>query len=67
LNRSVGEKIGIFKHTSPKINALLAAAEWNLKKLTEKLKKNIFGLFKKILAQIFKNTFVQYFERLCYS
>ena len=34
---------------SPKINALLAAAGWNLKKLAKKLKKNLFWLFDKLL------------------
>ena len=34
---------------SPKINALLAAAGWNLKKLAKKLKENLFGLFNKLL------------------
>ncbi len=28
---------------SPKINAMLAATGWNLKKLMEKLKKEFFG------------------------
>lgn len=53
--------------TSPKINALLSAAGWNLKKLAEKLKKKFFGLFKNILTQIFKNAFAENFALLCYS
>ena len=35
---------------SPKINALLAAAGWNLKKLAEKLKKKLFCLFGNFIA-----------------
>ena len=34
---------------SPKINAMLAAAGWNLKKFMEKLKENLFGLYWKLL------------------
>ena len=34
---------------SPKINALLAAAGWNLKKLAKKLKEILFWLFNKLL------------------
>lgn len=52
---------------SPKINALLAAAGWNLKKLAEKLKKKIFGLFKNTLTDIFENTFSKNFASFCYS
>ena len=53
--------------TSAKINALLAAAGWNLKKLSEKLKEKIFGLFKNNLTKIFKNAFERNFVLLCYS
>jgi transposase, IS5 family len=52
---------------SPKINALLSAAGWNLKKLAEKLKKKIFELSKKNLTQLFKKAFAHYFPQLCYS
>lgn len=37
--------------SSPKINALLAAAGWNLKKLAEKLKAKLFWLFKNFFDQ----------------
>ncbi len=53
--------------TSPKINALLAASGWNLKKLAEKLKKKIFLSFKNILTQTFKNAFKHNFLILSYS
>jgi len=41
--------------SSPKINALLAAAGWNLKKLAGKLKEKLFWLFKNIFLWNFHN------------
>ena len=41
--------------SSPKINALLAAAGWNLKKLARKLKEKLFWLFKNIFVWNFHN------------
>jgi IS5 family transposase len=42
---------------SPKINALLAASGWNLRKLSEKLKAKLFWLFKNFLTQFRKGQF----------
>jgi len=38
---------------SPNINALLAAAGWNFKKLMEKIKKKSKNFFFEILQQLF--------------
>jgi len=43
--------------SSPKINALLAASGWNLKKLAEKLKGKLFWLFKNLLPRYFNGLF----------
>ncbi|GBD90970.1 hypothetical protein BMS3Abin04_01692 [bacterium BMS3Abin04] len=43
--------------SSPKINALLVASGWNLKKLAEKLKKKLFGLFENLFALEFNSNF----------
>ena len=41
---------------SPKINALMAAAGWNLKKLMEKLKENVSETFLFVLRRLFAQT-----------
>jgi hypothetical protein len=43
--------------SSPKINALLAAAGWNLKKLAEKLKAKLLWLFKNIFTWNFTDRY----------
>ncbi len=43
--------------SSPKINAMLAASAWNLKKLAEKLKAKLFWLFKNFFSQTFRKCF----------
>ena len=47
--------------SSPKINALLAAAGWNLKKLAEKLKKKLFWFFKNFFFIYSKTKFFNNF------
>jgi IS5 family transposase len=43
--------------SSPKINAFLAAAGWNLKKLAEKLKAKLFWLFENFIARYYYGRF----------
>ncbi len=47
---------------SPKINAMLAAAGWNLKKLAKKLKKELFGLFSNLFYCRIKHLFFNFFN-----
>jgi len=43
--------------SSPRINAMLAASAWNLKKLAEKLKAKLFWLFKNYFFSTFRKCF----------
>lgn len=52
---------------SPKINALLAAAGWNLKKLAEKLKEKLFWLFEYHFTSTLKDRFFQNLLTFTYS
>ena len=53
--------------SSPKINALLAAAGWNLKKLAEKLKAKLFWLFKNLVTLNFQDRVLSRLLRYAYS
>ncbi|NOX65838.1 MAG: transposase [Chlorobi bacterium] len=50
--------------SSPKINALLAAAGWNLKKLAKKLKEKLFWFFKNFF---YPNFSISFFNNLMFN